>query len=283
MMVVVITILTMMAEVFYGLITGSMALLADGIHMGTHAFALIITVMAYFIADKHAHSPNFAFSTGKVGILGGFTSAVILGVTAFYMAYEAIGRLLNPEEIFLNQALLVAVIGLLINLISAFLLASGSHNHPHGHAHHHDHNLRAAYLHVVTDAMTSLLAIGALLTGKYLNVTWPDAAVAIIGSMVILKWAYGLLLSTGAILVDYYPVAEDRKAIDSIAKELGLVIRDIHIWKISGNSRAIIISGTSDQPLVRDSFAHRIQKVCHFDHLTLDIDCRQSPVLPHQS
>ncbi len=275
--VVGITLITMIAEIAYGLITGSMALLADGIHMGTHTFALTITVIAYYIATRHARNPNFAFSSGKVGVLGGFTSAIVLGLSALYMAHEAVRRLLDPQIIIFDQALLVAAIGLSVNIVSALLLSSGGHDHDHesGHDRHHDHNLRAAYLHVVADAMTSVLAIAALLTGKYLNLTWPDAAVAVLGSAVILKWAYGLLVSSGSILVDYYPVAEDCEAIQSIADEFDVVIRDLHVWKTSENNKAMILSGISGMNFDRDSFAERIRKVCNYNHLTLDVDSRK--------
>lgn len=321
--VVVITLLTMIVEIVYGLITGSMALLADGIHMGTHTFALIITLTAYLIAGRHAENPNFAFSTGKVGILGGYTNAIILGITAFYMVYEAIQRLINPENIIFNQALLVAVIGLTVNLISALLLSAGGHEHHHGqmpqeqehghhqrqdphgqmslgqehghpqrqdplgheHGHHQgqehgepknnvkhtDHNLRSAYLHVITDALTSVLAIVALLFGKFFDQIWLDPVVAILGALVILKWAYGLLVSTGKLLVDYHPAADDDK-IRAMADESGSIIRDLHIWKTSENHKAIILHLEAGKLFNKADFIKKIRNAYGFSHITLELE-----------
>lgn len=273
--VVLITLFTMFAEIVYGLITGSMALLADGIHMGTHTFALIITVIAYYIAQKHADNPNFAFSSGKVGVLGGFTNAIILGITALYMVYEAIQRLLHPESIIFSQALTVAFIGLAVNIISAFLLASGGHDHhhhDHSHDHHHDHNLRAAYLHVITDAMTSVLAIVALLIGQFFDYTWPDAVVAILGALVILKWAYGLLVSSGSLLVDYHPVADDYKIISALAEEIDANVSDLHVWQTSDTHKAIILKLLVNNSDKADNIGNRIKKECNCQHLPLEIE-----------
>lgn len=270
--VVAITLLTMIIEISFGLITGSMALLADGIHMGTHTFALIVTLIAYLIAGKHAENPNFAFSSGKVGVLGGFSNAIILGITAVYMVYEAIHRLINPETIIFNQALLVAVIGLAVNLVSAALLSSGGHDH-HGqdHGHHHDHNLRSAYIHVITDAMTSVLAIIALLAGKYFHQTWPDALVAILGAIVILKWAYDLLVSSGKLLVDYHPVTEDNNAIQSIAKETDSSVEDLHIWHTSENHKVIIMKINTGDSFDKSDFIRKVYDNCKCDHMTLEL------------
>lgn len=273
--VVTITLITMIAEIGYGLITGSMALLADGIHMGTHTFALLVTLLAYIIAGRHADNPNFAFSSGKIGVLGGYTNAIVLGFTAVYMVYEAIHRLINPVAIIFNQALLIAVIGLAVNLISAALLSSGGHNHhghDHGHHHHHDHNLRSAYIHVITDAMTSVLAIIALLAGKFFNQTWPDTVVAILGAAVILKWAYDLLLSSGKLLVDYHPSSNDNEQIQSIARETNSEIRDLHIWQTSENCKVMILNLKAGNSFDKEDFTNRIKSACHCNHLTLEVE-----------
>ncbi|MDC7219117.1 MAG: CDF family Co(II)/Ni(II) efflux transporter DmeF [Spirochaetales bacterium] len=278
-LVVSITLLTMIAEIGYGIITGSMSLLADGIHMGTHTFALIVTLIAYMIAGKQADNPNFTFSSGKVGILGGYTNAILLGITALYMIYEAIFRLIHPEEIIFNQALIVAGIGLTVNLISAALLSAGDHDHhhhghDHGHHHgheHHDHNLRAAYIHVLTDALTSVLAIAALLFGKVWGQTWPDALVAILGAVVILKWAYGLLVSSGALLVDYYPLKEDCMAIQALLEESGSLLRDLHIWRISENHKALILTVKGGEAFKRNEFLRRMGERCEYAHVTLEV------------
>lgn len=274
--VVAITFITMVAEIGYGLITGSMALLADGIHMGTHTFALIVTLIAYIIAGKHADNPNFAFSSGKVGILGGYTNAIILGITAIYMVYEAIHRLINPEIIIFNQALLVAGIGLSVNIVSAVLLSSGGHehhrhNHEHCH-HHHDHNLRSAYIHVITDAMTSVLAIAALITGKFFGQTWPDALVAILGAIVILKWAFDLLVSSGKLLVDYHPVTDDNAQIQSIAKESDSHIQDLHIWQTSENNKVMILNIKPGENFNKQDFVNKIKDACNCNHITIELE-----------
>lgn len=273
--VVVITVLTMIAEITYGLITGSMALLADGIHMGTHTFAMLITLLAYYISHKHRSNPNFPFSSGKVGILGGYTNSIVLGITAIFMVIESVERLLNPEEIMFGQALFVAVFGLIINIISAMLL-SGNHqhhgDHDHHHDHHHDHNLRAAYIHVLTDALTSILAIVALVIGKFYSYTWPDALVAVLGAIVILKWAYGLLVSSGKLLVDYVPVESHCKKIEEIINESGSEILDQHIWKSSERDTMVILSIKKSKEIDKIALFNRIKDECKLSHLTLSMD-----------
>ncbi len=272
--VVAITLLTMIAEIVYGLITGSMALLADGIHMGTHTFALIVTLLAYLIAQKHAGNPDFAFSSGKVSVLGAYTNAIILGITAVYMVNEAIHRLINPEEIHFDQALIVAVIGLFINILSAVLLSAGGRHHSHGEDddHHHDHNLRSAYLHVITDAMTSVLAILALLSGKILNLLWPDALVAILGAAVILKWAFDLLVSSGKLLADYYPASRESEKVQSIADSFNVTITDLHICKPSENEKAMVLHLSAAGEVDKSLFQEQLQTVCSCSHISIDID-----------
>ena len=267
--VVTITVFTMIAEIGYGLITGSMALLADGVHMGTHAFALMVTLIAYRVTARNAGNPDFAFSSGKVGILGGYTNAIILGITAFYMMYEAVHRLIAPEEILFNQALWVAVIGLGVNVASALLLASGDRTGDNGPE--HDHNLRSAYLHVITDAMTSVFAILALLTGKFFDQTWPDAVVAVLGAGVILKWAYGLAVSSGRLLVDHYPMRQDQQIIKAAARRMESKIDDLHIWRISENEKAAVIHVAAGPSFRRDEFDRTLRTDCGLSHLTVDV------------
>lgn len=266
--VVVITLLTMGFEIVFGLVTGSMALLADGIHMGTHAFALLVTLLAYLISKRRADDPNFAFSSQKVGTLGGYTNAILLGLTALFMLYEAFERLLKPEEILFDQALLVAVSGLVINLVSAFLL-SGK-NHGHDHDHHHDHNLKAAYVHVLTDALTSILAIAALGIGKYLSASWPDALVAIIGAVVILRWAYGLLVMTGKELVDYYRAEKEKGQLSQIVSSYDVTVTDLHIWKSSSNEKTMILSVNRLDKDLKERFSQEVRSRCDVDHLTVE-------------
>ena len=205
--VIVLTLSMMIIEITAGYLFGSMALLADGWHMGTHAVALGITAFAYFYARRHSDNPNYSFGTGKVGVLGGFTSAVVLAVIALLIGVESIQRLFSPHPIRFNEAIAVAFVGLVVNVISAFLLQE-KHHHHHGHGHDHDHskkfrdhNLRAAYFHVLADALTSVLAIIALFTGKAFGWIWMDPIMGIVGALIISRWSYGLLVDTGKVLL----------------------------------------------------------------------------------
>ncbi|MFH1020606.1 MAG: CDF family Co(II)/Ni(II) efflux transporter DmeF, partial [Pseudomonadota bacterium] len=235
--VLIITALTMLFEIAAGMAYGSMALLADGWHMGTHVAAFLITIFAYRFAKKHANNTAFAFGTGKVSVLGGFASAIVLIVVALIMFIESGRRLLTPQPIHFNEAIGVAVLGLLVNIACAFLL-QGHHDHDHGHDenghhHHHDHNLKSAYLHVLADALTSVLAIGALLFGKYLGWNWLDPLMGIVGALVISRWAYALVRETGSILLDGSLSAKELAAIkEKIEGTLDTRIADMHVWKV---------------------------------------------------
>jgi cation diffusion facilitator family transporter len=193
--VVALTAVMMVGEIAAGYATGSMALLADGFHMATHAGALGFAALAYRYARRHARNPRFSFGTGKVGDLAGFASALILGVFALGIAAESVVRLMDPVRVDFADATLVAVLGLIVNLVSAVLLFDG-HHHAHSnqdHHHHHDNNLRAAYLHVLADALTSVLAIAALLGGRYLGWVWLDPVIGIVGALVIARWSWSLM------------------------------------------------------------------------------------------
>jgi cation diffusion facilitator family transporter len=234
--VIFITVSMMVIEIGAGYLFGSMALLADGWHMGTHAAALSITVFAYSYARRHADNPQYSFSTGKVGVLGGFASAVVLGVIALLMGGESIRRLFVPVSIQFNEAIAVAVIGLLVNLISAYLLhgTSYQHDHEHDHEHHHDHNLKAAYLHVLADALTSFLAIFALLTGKHFGWVWMDPLMGLVGAVVITRWSYGLLRDTSRILLDSEVDQETVEKVRSIIEaDSDNLVADLHVWQNS--------------------------------------------------
>ena len=183
------------------------------------------------------------------------------------MLYEAFERLLKPEEILFDQALLVAVSGLVINLVSAFLLSDRDHDH--GHDHHHDHNLKAAYVHVLTDALTSILAIGALLTGMFFSLIWPDALVAIIGAVVILRWAYGLLLTTGGELVDYYRSDEEKRQLSQIISSYDVTVTDLHIWKSSSNEKSMILGVQRLERASKERFSQEVRTRCDVDHLNV--------------
>jgi cation diffusion facilitator family transporter len=203
--VVLLTAVMMVVEIAAGYLYGSMALLADGWHMGTHVAALGISLFAYGYARRHADDPRYSFGTGKVSSLAGFASAVALAVVALMMGAESVQRLLSPQTIHFDEAILVASVGLAVNLLSAWLLRDDHSHHHHGHDephHHHDHNLRAAYLHVLADALTSLLAIVALLCGRALGWVWMDALMGIVGALVIAKWGLDLIRETGGVLLD---------------------------------------------------------------------------------
>ncbi len=292
--VLYLTLITMVAEIVAGSIYGSMALLADGWHMGTHAAAFMITLFAYYYAKKYADDPKYAFGAGKVSVLGGFTSAVALGLVALLMVVESISRLFNPENIHFNEAILVAIIGLTVNVVSVFLLKDHhshdhGHHHHHGHSHHshhdehhehghhehghhHDHNLRAAYFHVLADALTSLLAIGALLFGKYLGLTWLDPIMGIVGAVIITSWAWGLVKQTGPILldasIDENTVAEIVKVIE---QEQDHQVSDIHIWPISADHHAAMISIVSHNPKDAEYFKAKLGHFSRIDHLTIEV------------
>lgn len=247
--VVWLTAATMVVEIVAGWMTGSMALLADGFHMATHAGALAVAAAAYRYARRHARNPRFTFGTGKVGDLSGFASALLLGVMALFIAIESGMRFLKPVKVAFGEATLVAIVGLIINIISAFLLGHDhSHDHGHGHDHdddhhhgHADNNLRAAYVHVLTDALTSVLAIAALLAGRYLGWWWLDPAVGILGSIVIARWAWGLMKDTAAILLDTAEPALTAK-VRALAEAEGATIRDLHVWRIGPHAHAVILS-----------------------------------------
>ncbi|MBF4255798.1 CDF family Co(II)/Ni(II) efflux transporter DmeF [Vibrio anguillarum] len=275
--VLLLTLVTMVAEIIAGTIFGSMALLADGWHMGTHAAAFCITLFAYRYARKHAHSEKFSFGTGKVSVLGGYTSAIALGIVALLMVVESVHRLFNPEAIQFNEAIIVAIIGLLVNLVSMLLLhdnhhhhhSDHDHDHDHDH-HHHDHNLRAAYLHVLADALTSLLAIVALLFGKYYGWNWLDSVVGIVGAAVIAKWTIALIKQTSPILLDESIEQPYRRLIEEELAAFA-VIKDLHIWKISGHhySAAIILESHVDKTVAE--YKQILAKFDKIHHLTLEV------------
>ncbi|MCF7486799.1 CDF family Co(II)/Ni(II) efflux transporter DmeF [Vibrio sp. A2-1] len=276
--VLLLTIITMVVEIVAGTIYGSMALLADGWHMGTHAAAFGITLFAYRYAKKHAESERFSFGTGKVSVLGGYTSAIALGIVALLMLVESVHRLFNPQAIQFNEAIIVACIGLTVNVVSMFLL--GDHHHDHGHEHghnhnknhehHHDHNLRAAYMHVLADTLTSLLAIVALLFGKFYGWNWLDAAMGMVGAFVIAKWTMNLMKQTSPILLDEN-IDQDYR--DSVTKTLTpyATVTDLHMWKVSGHhySAAITLESNSDKTV--SEYKQMLAKFDKINHLTLEV------------
>lgn len=244
LLVVLLTAAMMVVEILSGYLTGSMALLADGWHMASHATALGISVITYKLARSQRLQEQFSFGAGKFIPLGGYTSSIVLALMAFFMIFESVRRLIYPEAIYFDQAIVVAIIGLVINLISALILKEDHHhdhshgNHGHDHEHSHDHNLKAAYFHVLADALTSVLAIAALLFGKYYNSIWMDPVIGVLGSLVILKWAYGLTKETGWELLDGHAKIFDRKEVIENLEQKNCEVRDLHIWRIAPSAYA---------------------------------------------
>ncbi|HHP0460111.1 TPA: CDF family Co(II)/Ni(II) efflux transporter DmeF [Vibrio harveyi] len=277
--VLILTVTTMGVEIAAGTMFGSMALLADGWHMGTHAAAFCITLFAYRYAKQNAHNDRFSFGTGKVSVLGGFTSAIALGIVALMMMVESIHRLFNPESIQFNEAIMVAVIGLVVNLASMLLLQDhhhhghdhhDHHSHDHEHEHHHDHNLTAAYFHVLADTLTSLLAIVALIVGKFYGWIWLDAMMGIVGAVVIGKWTLGLMKQTAPVLLDESINKSYRDEITETLTPYAEIV-DLHIWKVSGHhySAAIALKNHSNKTL--DEFKQLLSKFDKIHHLTLEV------------
>ena len=247
--VVVLTTVMMVVEIIGGMLFNSMALLADGWHMGSHALALGISAFAYVFARRHAHDGRFAFGTWKVEILGGYTSAILLAGVAVLMAWESAMRLMRPVAIQFDAAILVAAVGLAVNLVCAWMLG-GAHKHEHHHEthpnphHSEDLNLRSAYLHVIADASTSVLAIAALLGGKYWGASWLDPVMGMAGSVLVGVWSYGLLRDTSRVLLDAEmnsPVVQEIRDVIA-ASPWQATINDLHVWRVSGGAYACIVS-----------------------------------------
>ncbi|MBU1404963.1 MAG: CDF family Co(II)/Ni(II) efflux transporter DmeF [Proteobacteria bacterium] len=274
--VLAITAVTMLFEIAAGMAYGSMALLADGWHMGTHVAAFMITIFAYRFAQKHANNKAFAFGTGKVSVLGGFASAIALIVVALVMLVESGQRIFSPQPIHFNEAIGVAALGLLVNIACAFLLQD-HHDHDHGHDkedhhHHHDHNLKAAYLHVMADALTSVLAIGALISGKYFGWHWLDPLMGIVGALVISRWAYSLVRETGGILLDGSINAATLGAIkEKIEGALDNRIADMHVWKVGPAHYAAILSIVTHYPQKIGYYKELLRDFPNLAHLTVEI------------
>lgn len=278
--VLILTAITMVVEIIAGSVYGSMALLADGWHMGTHVAAFMIALFAYRYARKYANNPIYAFGTGKVNVLGGFASAIALAVVALVMLAESLQRIVDPQTIHFNEAIIVASIGLFINVVSAFLLKddhSHAHHHDHEHHHHHDHNLRAAYLHVLADAMTSVLAIVALVSGKFWGWNWLDPIMGIVGAIIITRWSYGLLKQTSPILLDASIEKEYQQEIkETIEKDSDNRISDIHVWKVGANHYAAIISLVTHYPNSTEHYKNLLNKFNKLSHVTIEVnECKE--------
>ncbi|WP_078119696.1 CDF family Co(II)/Ni(II) efflux transporter DmeF [Thiosocius teredinicola] len=280
--VIALTSVTMLVELVGGSLTGSMALLADGWHMATHVGALGIAAYAYRVSRRHAANPAFTFGTGKVATLGGFTSAIVLGVVALLMAVESVRLLFEPRSVHFEEAMAVALIGLVVNLLSAWLLrdAPHEHHHHHGHhehdahhAHHHDHNVRAAYLHVIADAMTSVLAIFALWSGARFGWVWMDPLMGIVGAVVISRWALGLAKDSGSILLDAEDHGPTGDAIRQVIEaDSDTRVADLHVWRVGPQSLACIVSLVTHQPAPTETYKRRLAGIANLAHVTVEIN-----------
>jgi len=298
LIVIVITAVMMVVEIGSGVAFGSMALLADGMHMASHALALGINFFAYNYARRHAHDPRFSFGTGKVNALGGFSGAILLALFALMMAWESVDRLIHPTEIAFNCAIFVAILGLVVNGASVFILGD-NHHHDHGHDHdhshdhdashshavhsehyheahdhshhHHDHNLRSAYLHVMADALTSVTAIIALLAAKYFGWIWMDPVMGIVGSLLVAKWSLGLLKQTSGTLLDHQaPKGVVNAVREAIEDDGHSHISDLHVWSIGLNQYSVIVSIVSYAPASTVAYRERLDAK-RFPHSTFEI------------
>jgi cation diffusion facilitator family transporter len=300
-MVLVLTLAMMVAEIAAGTVFGSMALLADGWHMGSHAAALGLAGAAYLYARRHADNAFYSFGTGKVGDLAGFSSALILGVIALAMVWESVGRLFAPVDIKYGEALWVAVLGLMVNLVSAWILgADHTHDedhegprhgedhaddhaedhvedhgnrHAHHRGHHHDHNFRAVYVHVLADAVTSVLAIGALLAGRYAGWNWLDPVVGIVGAAVIARWAWSLMARTSRILLDAEPVAGVTAAVRAaIEGEADNRVADLHVWRLGPGHLAAMLTVVTHHPRGPAHYKHLLHHITGLSHITVEVE-----------
>lgn len=264
-----VTALFMVVEIGAGVLFRSMALLADGIHMATHVGALGLAAAAYWLARRHASNARFTFGSGKFGDLAAFASAVVLGVIAAGVAFESVGRLLAPVAVAYRDALIIAAIGLAVNVICAFILAD-SHDHDHAHDHHHarDHNMRAAYIHVLADAATSILALAALAGGLFFGLSWLDPLVGLIGAGVIASWSYGLVRDSSMVLLD----AEADPALANnirltVESEFEARVADLHLWRLGPGHHGLIVSlvcpGPTTAEGVKDTLRRRYPDLSH--------------------
>lgn len=270
--VVFLTAVTMVVEIAAGIAYGSMALLADGLHMASHASALGLALIAYIYARRHAHDRRFSFGTGKVNALAGFASAVVLALFALMMAGESVHRFLEPVPIAFNQAIVVAILGLVVNGLSVVILRD-HHGHDHHGEHENDHNLRAAHLHVLADALTSLLAIFALLAAKHFGAVWMDPAMGVVGGILVARWAWGLVKDTGAVLLD-------RQAQDTVLEKITKAVEgdsrfrvvDLHAWSIGPGYRAVILSVEASEPSQRMDVVRLVPDTVGIAHLTVEVE-----------
>lgn len=279
-LVVAITASMMVIEIVAGNVFGSMALTADGWHMSTHAAAMLIAALAYLYARKHVTNPRFSFGTGKLGDLAAFASAIVLALIALLIGWESFLRFQAPVTIDFHEAIIVAVIGLLVNLVCAWLLKDDHHHaHDHDHSHGHDgvkdQNLRAAYLHVLADALTSVLAIAALVLGSVYGWLWLDPAIGIVGAIVIARWSWGLIRDAGSVLLDYVPEGEDLpEEIEQIIRREDAQIVDLHVWQLGPGHHGAIISIVTDKPQAPSYYRSKLAVIHDLSHVTVEVESR---------
>ena len=289
-MVIVLCTVMMIAEIVGGLLFGSIALVADGLHMSTHASALLLAALAYSFARRHARDQRFSFGTGKFGDLAGFTSAIILAMIALLIGYEAVSRLISPVAIRFNEAIPIAVLGLIVNVASVLLLSGGGHDHGHRlghdagghdahrdahetahHAAHRDNNMRAAIIHVLADAGVSLLVIVGLLLGRLFGWVWMDPVAGICGAVVIAAWSYGLIRDTGAILLDMNPDLNMGERMRAVLEVDGDRLTDLHLWRLGPGHLGAIV-GVATTTLRGSDYYHRLLgRFSALSHVTVEV------------
>ena len=278
--VVALTTVMMIGEIIAGYLTGSMALLADGFHMATHAGALSVAAGAYAYAKRHASNRQFSFGTGKVGDLAGFASALVLGMIALGIGVQSVIRLLDPVNVAFGQATIVAVLGLGVNIVSALLLSGGHHLHHHdhgdandGHARHvhsQDNNLRSAYIHVLADALTSIFAIAALLTGRYLGWVWMDPIMGIVGAIVISRWSWSLMRDTASVLLDRTDALVEQEVRNLVERHGDARIADLHVWRVGPEAHAAIVGVIAAPGVDSATIRKRLSPVHELAHVTVE-------------
>lgn len=283
-LVIALTASMMLVEIVAGSIYGSMALVADGWHMSTHAGAMLITALAYRFARQHVGNPRFTFGTGKLGDLAGFASAIVLALIALLIAWESLVRLTQPIHIDFNQAIAVAVVGLGVNLVCAWLLKDDHAHHGHNHGHHHhdhdhhvpgksrDNNLRAAYIHVLADALTSVFAIVALLLGRSYGWLWADPVMGVVGALVIARWSWGLIRDSGSVLLDAAVEGEEvRQEIREAVEPTGSEVTDLHVWQVGPGHFAAIVSLVAREPQEPTHYKALLAHIHELSHVTIEV------------
>jgi cation diffusion facilitator family transporter len=289
-MVIVLCTVMMIAEIVGGFLFGSIALVADGLHMSTHASALLLAALAYSFARRHARDQRFSFGTGKFGDLAGFTSAIILAMIALLIGYEAVSRLISPVAIRFNEAIPIAVLGLIVNVASVLPLSGGGHDHGHGlghdagghaahrdahetahHAAHRDNNIRAAIIHVLADAGVSLLVIVGLLLGRLFGWVWMDPVAGICGAVVIAAWSYGLIRDTGAILLDMNPDLNMGERMRAVLEVDGDRLTDLHLWRLGPGHLGAIVGVATTTPRGSDYYHRLLGRFSALSHVTVEV------------